>query len=187
MPQGDCGDTGIKTAEVKATLAENKYRKAKGLPPRTEYDGKALPKSLDECKKPKKPTPPPKGPVKLCEGAGTNQCGSTNGDPHLVTFDKAYYDFQAVGEFVAVRSTAGDPLEVQARQAPMATWRTVSVNTALAFRMGDHKVSLSLVDGATQIRLDGTVTEVAPGEKSLPGGGRWYGASPTSGAPTATT
>jgi hypothetical protein len=34
-----------------------------------------------------------------------------------VKFDKAYYDFQAVGEFVVVHLTAGDSLEVQARQA----------------------------------------------------------------------
>jgi hypothetical protein len=171
VPQGECGDTGIKSAEVKATLAENRYRKSKGLPPRTEYDGKKLPKSLDDCKKPKKKVPPAKGPVKLCEGAGANQCGSTNGDPHLVTFDRAYYDFQAVGEFVVVKSTAGDALEVQARQAPMGTGRTASVNSAVAFRLGEHRVALTIVNGATQVHIDGELVAVPRGDKSLPGGG----------------
>ncbi|MGW1062257.1 VWD domain-containing protein [Micromonospora rubida] len=170
VPQGDCGSTGIKTAEVKATLAENRYRAAKGLPPRIEYEGKALPKSLDECRKPKKKTPPAKGPVKLCEDGGRS-CGSTNGDPHLVTFDRFYYDFQAVGEFVLVASTAGDPLAVQVRQTPMGTLRTVSVNSAIAFRVGDHRLALTLVDGGTQVRVDGEPVVVAPGETALPDGG----------------
>lgn len=170
VPQGDCGGTGIKTAEVKATLAENRYRAAKGLPPRTEYAGKTLPKSLDECRKPTKKTPPPKGPVKLCEDGG--DCGGTNGDPHLVTFDRHYYDFQAVGEFVLVAATSGDPLAVQVRQTPMGDSRTVSVNSAVAFRLGAHRAALTLVDGHTEVRVDGTARDVPPGATALPGGGR---------------
>ncbi len=170
VPEGMCGDTGIKTAEVKATLAENRYRKAKGLPPRTRYLGKKLPKSLDECKK--KPGPPPKGPVKLCEGAaGQNQCGGSNGDPHLVTFDRAYYDLQAVGEFVVVKSTAGDPLEIQARQAPFGSSRTVSINSAVGFLVGTQKIEMVIVNGVTQVRLGGETLVLAQGDKSLPGGG----------------
>lgn len=169
VPQGDCGSTGIRTAEVKATLAENRYRVAKGLPPRTEYDGKPLPKNLDECKKPPKKTPPQKGPVKLCEEGAT--CGGSNGDPHLVTFDRVAYDFQAVGEFTLVTATAGDPLEVQVRQAPMAGTRTASVNSAVAFRVGAHRVALTLTDGGTRVHVDG-VSQAAPPERTdLPGGG----------------
>jgi hypothetical protein len=171
VPKGECGDSGIKAAEVKATLAENRYRAAKGLPPRTEYDGKTLPKSMDECKKQKPKRPPQKGPIRLCEGAGANQCGSTNGDPHLRTFDREYYDLQSVGEFVLVRSTAGDALEVQTRQSPMRPSRQVSVNTAAAFRLGAHKVSLALVNGLTRVHIDGQPTAVPRGEKALPGGG----------------
>src|SRR5262249_44281712 len=44
-----CDDKGIETDEVEASFAENKYRAAKGLKPRTTYGGKKLPKSLDEC------------------------------------------------------------------------------------------------------------------------------------------
>jgi hypothetical protein len=173
VPNGECGDTGIKSAEVKATLAENRYRAAKGLPPRVEYDGKTLPKSMDECRKQKPKKPPQKGPVRLCEAS--NQCGGTNGDPHLTTFDRAYYDLQAVGEFVIVRSTAGDPLEVQARQSPMRPYRTVSVNAAVGFRLGTHRVSLTLTEGSTEVRVDGDPVAVPRGEKALPGGGTLIG------------
>ncbi|MFI8804046.1 VWD domain-containing protein [Micromonospora chalcea] len=169
VPQGECGGTGIRTAEVKATLAENRYRAAKGLPPRTEYDGKTLPKSLDECKKPAKKTPPPKGPVKLCEDGA--DCGGSNGDPHLVTFDRVAYDFQAVGEFTLVASTGGDPLEVQVRQAPMAGTRTASVNSAVAFRVGAHRVALTLTDGGTRVHVDGAPLAVPPDRTDLAGGG----------------
>ncbi|MFD6608205.1 VWD domain-containing protein [Micromonospora chalcea] len=169
VPQGECGGTGIRTAEVKATLAENRYRAAKGLSPRTEYDGKTLPKSLDECKKPAKKTPPPKGPVKLCEDGA--DCGGSNGDPHLVTFDRVAYDFQAVGEFVLVASTGGDPLEVQVRQAPMAGTRTASVNSAVAFRVGAHRVALTLTDGGTRVHVDGAPLAAPPDRTDLAGGG----------------
>ncbi|RQX44353.1 hypothetical protein DLJ57_14705, partial [Micromonospora chalcea] len=169
VPQGACGGTGIPTAEVKATLAENRYRAAKGLPPRTEYKGKTLPKSLDECKKPAKKTPPPKGPVKLCEDGA--DCGGSNGDPHLVTFDRVAYDFQAVGEFTLVASTGGDPLEVQVRQAPMAGTRTASVNSAVAFRVGAHRVALTLTDGGTRVHVDGAPLAVPPDRTDLAGGG----------------
>ncbi|MEU8220327.1 VWD domain-containing protein [Micromonospora taraxaci] len=169
VPQGDCGSTEIRTAEVKATLAENRYRAAKGLPPRTEYDGKTLPKSLDECKKPAKKKPPQKGPVKLCE-EGAN-CGGSNGDPHLVTFDRVAYDFQAVGEFTLVTATGNDPLEVQVRQAPMTGTRTASVNSAVAFRVGAHRVALTLTDGGTRVHVDGASLAAPPERTDLPGGG----------------
>jgi hypothetical protein len=172
VPPGDCADTGIKTAEVKATMAENRYRAARKLDPRKKYEGKDLPESLNDCKKPpKKPTKPPKGPVKLCEGSGANECGSTNGDPHLVTFDRAYYDLQAVGEFVVARSTSGAALEIQARQTPMGPSRTVSINSAVALRLGTQKVELVIVNGVTQVRVDGQVKTMPRGDEALPGGG----------------
>lgn len=169
VPPGECGSTGIPTAEVRATLAENRYRVAKGLPPRTEYKGKPLPKSLDDCKKPPKKTPPPKGPVKMCEDGA--DCGGSNGDPHLVTFDRVAYDFQAVGEFTLVAAVGGDPLEVQVRQSPMAGSRSASVNSAVAFRIGVHRVALTLTDGATRVHVDGTPIAAPPERTDLAGGG----------------
>jgi hypothetical protein len=169
VPQGDCGATGIKTAEVKATLAENRYRTAQSKPQRKQYEGHDLPKSLDDCKNPTKKTPPSKGPKRLCENS--NQCGGTNGDPHLVTFDQAYYDFQAVGEFVLARSTTGDGFEVQSRQVPLGQARTVSVNSAVAFQVGSSTVDMTLVGGLTQVRIDHQPVDLARGQRSLPGGG----------------
>ncbi|MET8526287.1 VWD domain-containing protein [Micromonospora sp. NPDC005172] len=168
VPPGECGSTGIPTAEVRATLAENRYRVAKGLPPRKEYKGKTLPKSLDECKKPPKKTPPPKGPAKMCEDGA--DCGGSNGDPHLVTFDRVAYDFQAVGEFTLVAATGGDPLEIQVRQAPMAGSRSASVNSAVAFRVGAHRVALTLTDGVTRVHVDGAPVAVPPERTDLTGG-----------------
>jgi hypothetical protein len=163
-----CDDTGIETDEVEASFAENKYRKAKGLPhPRTTYDRKKLPPSLDECKK--KPKPKSSGAAKKCKGyAGS--CGQSNGDPHLVTFDRRYYDFQAVGEFVAVRSASGD-LEVQTRQSPILGSRTVSTNAAVALKVGTDRLGFYLTGDAVSLRLNGSALDLADGARTLPGGG----------------
>src|SRR5207253_10094231 len=67
-----------------------------------------------------------------CSGGG---CGSTNGDPHMRTIDGRAYDFQAAGEFTLVRSTRDD-LEIQARQEPYPLSQFVSINSALAMRVG---------------------------------------------------
>ena len=44
------------------------------------------------------------------------QNGGGQGDVHMLTFDGLHYDFQAVGDFVAARSTEpGNPFQVQIR------------------------------------------------------------------------
>jgi hypothetical protein len=45
--------------------------------------------------------------------------GRSYGDPHLVSFDRATYSFQTVGEFVLAKSTKGH-FEVQTRQKPQS-------------------------------------------------------------------
>ncbi|MFM6860996.1 MAG: hypothetical protein ACKPKG_10135, partial [Dolichospermum sp.] len=50
------------------------------------------------------------------------------GDVHLVNFDGKPYDFQAVGEFILVKSLIDD-FQVQTRQKPWGASTTVSVNT----------------------------------------------------------
>jgi FtsP/CotA-like multicopper oxidase with cupredoxin domain len=76
--------------------------------------------------------------------------GADSGDPHLTTTDGNKYDFQAAGEFTLLRDFDG--LEIQARQTPVATaspvtdsysglTSCVSVNTAVAAQLGDHRVS----------------------------------------------
>lgn len=76
--------------------------------------------------------------------------GSDVGDPHIHTVDGKRYDFQAVGEFTLLRDRDG--IEVQTRQTPVQTANpitdsysgltsSVSVNTAVAARVGSHRIS----------------------------------------------
>jgi hypothetical protein len=85
---------------------------------------------------PPAPLPPP--PIPPCNG-----CGRTRswGDPHNTTFDGLYYDFQAVGEFVYAKSI-DDELEVQVRQRPTTFRAPVAINSAVAARMGSHRVAI---------------------------------------------
>ena len=75
---------------------------------------------------------------------------NTEGDPHIRTVDGVHYDFQSTGEFVLLR----DPgMELQARQSAVTTAgplgpnahtglsSCVSLNTAVAMRVGDHKIT----------------------------------------------
>ncbi|HLO45771.1 MAG TPA: LamG-like jellyroll fold domain-containing protein [Leadbetterella sp.] len=65
------------------------------------------------------------------------------GDPHFTTLDDEYYDFQGVGEFLALKSTT-DKLELQVRQQPYGNSNMVSVNTAIAFNTGSDIISFNL-------------------------------------------
>ena len=80
-----------------------------------------------------------------------NRTGNHIGDPHVHTVNGKAYDFQAVGEFTLLRD--GNRLEIQARQTPVATANPieddysgltacVSINTAVAVRVGSHRISL---------------------------------------------
>lgn len=82
---------------------------------------------------------------------GAPDDGSDNGDPHIHTVDGTRYDFQAAGEFILLRDREG--LEVQTRQTPVLTAGSitdpytglttcVSLNTAVAARVGSHRISL---------------------------------------------
>jgi hypothetical protein len=79
--------------------------------------------------------------VSSAVGAANSSCATTNEDPHLQTFDGTRFDFQAAGEFVLTRASAGD-LEIQVRKqcfpaaalcrlTPPRRWR--SPGTASAF------------------------------------------------------
>ena len=81
---------------------------------------------------------------------GAPDDGSDNGDPHIHTVDGKRYDFQAAGEFILLRDRDG--LEIQARQTPVLTaapitdaysglTACVSLNTAVAARVGSHRIS----------------------------------------------
>jgi hypothetical protein len=110
------------------------------------------------------------------------------GDPHLTTVDGVHYDFQGAGEYVALRDAGG--LEIQARMTPVPTASAVgpnghtglttcvSLNTAVAARVGNHRVSFQPnLSGepdpsGLQVRVDGTVKTLGPQGLALGPSGR---------------
>lgn len=80
---------------------------------------------------------------------------NTEGDPHIRTVDGVQYDFQSTGEFVLLR----DPgMELQARLSAVTTAgpldnaytglsSCVSLNTAVAMRVGEHVINYQPVMG----------------------------------------
>lgn len=63
--------------------------------------------------------------------------GRSYGDPHLISFDKASYSFQTVGEFVLTKSSRGH-FEIQTRQKPQN--ESFSLNTAVAMNVGGDRL-----------------------------------------------
>ncbi|NUR29416.1 MAG: VWD domain-containing protein, partial [Catenulispora sp.] len=196
---GECG-TGPNNApvdEVRATRAENLFRLGHHPPlhMRISWSGKDIPPGIDaklmqvekDCRG---WAGPPKKQALSCpvNGSRASQtghagqagqtaladpspsgCGASNGDPHLTTFDGRRYDFQAVGEFELVKA---DGVEVQARQSAFPDSRRLSVNSALALRVGADRLLFDLGDGdGLRIRLNGADTVVTAEPLRLPGGG----------------
>ena len=98
------------------------------------------------------------------------------GDPHVITFDGRYFDFQAVGDFVLATSNAGAPLMVQIRQKKWdSPWcESVAVVDAVAAQVGGRRVTFHrggevLIDGE-QIEAP---TPLAVGELTALGEGEW--------------
>ena len=110
-----------------------------------------------------------------------------NGDPHINTVDGLHYDFQSAGEFVALRGPNG--MEIQTRHTPVSTAGPladnysglpvgVSVNTALAARVGKHRVSYQMktsgnsASSGLELRVDGVVATPTADGLDLGSGGR---------------
>ena len=88
------------------------------------------------------------------DGLGGTYVAGGHGDVHMVCFDGLEYDFQAVGDFVAVQSSdAGNPWQVQIRTEsfPGAT----SITTELAAMIGDVRISFA-VGRDRLVHVDGT-------------------------------
>ena len=102
----------------------------------------------DVCKATQRTYPPP--PPNPCPVA----CPGSNGDPHLVTVDLRRLEFQAAGEFTLLRSSDGS-FEVQVRQEPIASSVAgAAINTAVALRLGNHRVSAYLKGEALESHVD---------------------------------
>ncbi|MCX2743713.1 multicopper oxidase domain-containing protein [Mangrovivirga sp. M17] len=105
--------------------------------------------------------------------------GSDIGDPHIKTLDGTKYDFQAVGEFILLADRDG--MMIQSRQTPVATAKPithpysgltscVSVNTAVAARVGSHYISYQpneKEEGVLDFYVDGKLTELTLQEFKL--------------------
>lgn len=135
------------------TMAEGRRLMPFGGPPLSQADVKAIQRWI--------------------EGGG--RAGRTYGDPHIKTVSGEDYDFQATGEYVLLR---GDFFELQARHTPVSTQAPygpnahtgltscVSVNTAVAMKIGKHRITYQPGPGgssaATQmeLRLDGQLTNL---------------------------
>jgi len=168
---GVLDDTYIRTNEVLATQAQNLLLRHLGLPTRGYYGENVLPPASTPCHNP--PANPPSSPQ--CTGSG---CGSSNGDPHLTTFDGEHYDFQAAGEFVAALDPA-DGFQVQTRQQPYPGSATVALNTATAMDVVGERVEIDSTPDGMSLLVGGVVTGGA--DLSLAHGGSVVATSTTVG------
>jgi hypothetical protein len=95
--------------------------------------------------------------INICVGDGA--CSIA--DPHLTSFDGVHFDFQGAGEYHFARSNEHD-IDVQVRYEPAHASQHVSVNTAVAARVGPNRVTV--VAGRTPaIEVNGSPVAVGSG------------------------
>lgn len=91
------------------------------------------------------------------------------GDPHLITFDNVSFDFQAEGEFILARATAGNPYELQGRFKALSS--AVSVADAVATRIGSDVVTIEIDGNDGELRINGVETQLNNGTQINVGNG----------------
>jgi len=128
----------------------------------------------------------------------TAACGATaiHGDTHITTVNGVHYNFQSAGEFVSLRDSGGD--EIQTRQTAVSTTfigedpydgltTCVSLNTAVAARVGEHRVTYEPDLNGTpdpsglQLRIDGVLATLGLFGRDLGNGGGRVFKSPFGG------
>jgi hypothetical protein len=95
--------------------------------------------------------------------------GGSWGDPHLITLDKLKYDFQAMGEFAAIKSTT-DKFEVQTRFGASGQ-SAVTFNQALAVNTGSDIISYELRKDYLYVNKQQVKLSQIENPYTLPGGG----------------
>ncbi|MGY6534680.1 MAG: VWD domain-containing protein, partial [Pararhodobacter sp.] len=100
----------------------------------------------------------PEAPAPALPNPGSG--AGSRGDPHLLTFDGAAYDFHAAGEYVMTRATDGTGFELQARMAPVA--QDASANIAAAVRLDGSDVMVA-AGHAMPLFIDGEPVDLAMG------------------------
>jgi hypothetical protein len=92
----------------------------------------------------------PKGGPNPCASG----CAGSLGDPHLRAIDLQEYDLQVAGEYTLLRSPDGS-IEIQARSAPYPDVPDASINTAIAWKVAGHRVTMYSSGDQYIARLDG--------------------------------
>jgi len=158
------------------------------------YCGTVLTKAYNQTMPPPPPATNPGSQVTAAQafknawcGAAPDAASADAGDPHLTTTNGVHYDFQSAGEFVALRNS-DTGFELQTRQSPVQTTFTppanaytglascVSLNTAVAVRVGKHRVTYQPSKGSQgkvdqmQLRIDGRLATLSATPTNLGGG-----------------
>lgn len=102
--------------------------------------------------------------------------GDSTNDPHLTTFDGLKYDLQAVGEFILARSSH-DEFNLQVRQTPFNNSASVSINSAVAVKVGSDRVAFYAQhfpddDTSNPLRVNSKSITIPGDQLALKGGGK---------------
>lgn len=89
----------------------------------------------------------------VCDGDG-----GVAGEPHVITWDGLWYEFQALGDFVL--ATNGNDVMVQSRMTPWIHDTRFTVNMAAAMKVGTHLVSF-YADRSSHLWVDGAPLAMA--------------------------
>lgn len=83
---------------------------------------------------------------------GSPNTGSSWAEPHLITIDGQYYDFQAAGDFLLSETLDGE-VAIHTRQAPFGP--AASINTAIGLRIGEVLIRYDTRDPRWQASKNG--------------------------------